>query len=114
MFSYLLELAKQENEPNRYAHSEEYDELYNELDRKTLIVDILEKQLGCSLEVIAKLRKANYIYRNDGMVFGFIGINFNDEDKLILYNDDECNIFTSDLRLADHKKTWWLKKDKSE
>jgi len=74
----------------------------------------LEEELGCQLEVIKKLRKTNYIYRDDGVGFGFIGINFNDEDKLILYNDDECNTFTSDLRLVDYKKTWWLREDKSE
>ena len=74
----------------------------------------LEEELGCQIDVIAKLRKANYIYRDDGVGFGFIGINFNDEDKLILYNDDECNTFTSDLRLVDYKKTWFLRKDKSE
>jgi len=74
----------------------------------------LQEELGCPLEEITKLRKANYIYRDDGVVFGFIGINFNDEDKLILYNDDECNTFTSNLRLSDYKKTWFLRKDKSE
>lgn len=74
----------------------------------------LKEELGCSLEIIAKLRKANYIYRDDDICFGFIGINFNDEDKLILYNDDECNIFTSDLKLSDYGKKFWLKKDKSE
>lgn len=74
----------------------------------------LEEEIGCSVDVIAKLRKANYIYRDDDIVFGFIGINFNDEDKLILYNDDEWNTFTSDLKLVDYKKTWFLRKDKSE
>ena len=74
----------------------------------------LEEGIGCPVDVIAKLRKTNYIYRDDGIVFGFIGINFNDEDKLILYNDDEWNTFTSDLRLIDYKKTWFLRKDKSE
>lgn len=74
----------------------------------------LEEEIDCPLDVIGKLRKANYIYRDDGVVFGFIGINFNDDDKLILYNDDECNIFTSDLRLKDYKKTWWLKEERSE
>lgn len=73
----------------------------------------LEKQISCPLEVVGKLRQTSYIYRDDGIGFGFIGINFNDEDKLILYNDDECNIFTSDLRLADYQKTWFLKKDKT-
>ncbi len=86
------------------------EKVYNKLGQ----LEDLEEELGCQLEVIKKLRKANYIYRDDGVGFGFIGINFNDEDKLILYNDDECNTFTSDLRLADYKKTWWLKEDKSE
>lgn len=77
-------------------------------------IENLEEEIGFPLEVIGKLRKANHIYRDDGLVFGFIGINFNDEDKLILYNDDEYNIFTSDLKLADYKKKFWLREDKSE
>ncbi len=60
----------------------------------------LKEELGCPLEVIVKLRKTNYIYRDDGLVFGFISINFNDEDKLILYNDDEYNMFTRNVRKA--------------
>ena len=94
-----------------------YDTCYKQLDsalEELSQYKQLEEQIGCPLEVVGKLRKANHIYRDDGLAFGFIGINFNDEDKLILYNDDECNIFTSDLRLTDHKKTWWLKEDKSE
>ena len=61
----LLSLAKQENEPNRYAHSEEYDKLFNELDDKTMMVDELENSLGCSLkdaiEFIRLLKKTYYI-----------------------------------------------------
>ena len=90
--------------------SNEFDNICDEL----INYKNYEEQLGYPLEVIVKLKKANYIYRDDGIVFGFIGINFNDEDKLILYNDDECNTFTSDLKLTDYKITWWLKKDRSE
>ena len=64
------------------------------------------------LEIYKKLEKTNYIYREDGLAFGFIGINFNDECKLILYNEDKQDMFTSDLKLSDYKKTWWLKGDK--
>ena len=95
---------------NRYEPISTTREINNKLGK----LEDLEEELGCPLEVIKKLRKANYIYRDDGLEFGFIGINFNDEDKLMLYNDDEWNTFTSDLRLADYKKTWWLKEDKSE
>lgn len=53
MFYDLLSLAKQESEPNRYAHSEEYDKLHDELDRKTMMVDELEENLsGYSLDVV--------------------------------------------------------------
>ena len=87
---------------------------YSECVEKLGKLEDIEEQLGCPLEIISKLRKANYIYRDDGLSFCFIGIDFNDEDKLILYNDDEWDTFTSYLRLADYKKTWWLKEDKSE
>ena len=83
-------------------------------EEKNVMYKQLREQLGCPLELIAKLKKANYIYRDDGLEFGFIGINFNDEDKLILYDDDEWNTFTSDLRLSDYNKTWWLREDKRE
>ena len=53
----LLSLADQENEHNRYAHSEEYNKLYDELDRKTIIIDELENQLGCPLDVLIKALK---------------------------------------------------------
>lgn len=112
MLSDLLELARQENEPNRYAHSEEYDKLYNELDRKTFVVDCLEKRIGCSLEVIlAALEKGIYNeyycyippYRLREVDI-FTRENF--------YYDDETNGFT--VKLSDYKKTWWLKEDRSE
>jgi len=94
-------LTEKTNENYRFVDGTIY---VHEVVTKLGELEDLEEQIGCPLEVLGKLRQANYIYRDDGVVFGFIGINFNDEDKLILYNDDECNIFTSDLRLADYKK----------
>ena len=56
MLDNLLDLAKEENEPNRYTYSEEYNKLYNELDSKTLIIDELEKELGCPIDVYVKIQ----------------------------------------------------------
>ncbi len=49
----LLSLAKEESESNRYDNSDEYKKLYDELDRKTRMVDELEENLSnYSLNVV--------------------------------------------------------------
>ena len=71
-------------------------------------IEVIKQDLEV-LELYKKLEKTNYIYREDGLIFGFIGINFNDECKLLLYNEDNQDMFTSDLKLSDYNKTWKLK-----
>lgn len=106
MLDELLDLAKQENEPNRYAHSEEYNKLYDELDRKTLIIDELEEQLGCPLEVREKALQQGYIYNGFTKLL-YICCRY-DENGCYLTNS--CNKYY----LKEYKITWWLKEDKSE
>lgn len=118
MLSDLLYLAKQENEPNRYAHSEEYDKLYDELDSKTLVIDELEGNLGCPLDVLGKIILQKYffdIYGNKrdtdiGYVKGREDIVLNlDEWKDKFWVGKDTVIY-----LNGYKKTWWLKADRSE
>lgn len=67
----------------------------------------LEKQLGCPLEVVFKALKQDYIYTKNGkhsrIEFGTYGFEW-----CICYG------LRTQIRVADYKKTWWLKEDKSE
>lgn len=67
----------------------------------------LEEQLGCPLEVIFKALKQDYIYTKSGkhsrIEFGTYGFEW-----CICYG------LRTQIRVADYKKTWWLKEDKSE
>lgn len=134
----LLSLAKEESEPNRYANSEEYDRLFNELDSKTLIIDELEEKLGCPLDVFIKLLFEQKIWIEvDDEMYLTENIDFSIELELqedetwintledygeaefwawYIYNKNYTDHYTDHvvLRLKDYKKTWWLKKDKSE
>lgn len=120
MFYDLLSLAKEESEPNRYAHSEEYDRLFDELDSKTLIIDELEEKLGCPLDVLGKVILQKYFYDIYGnKIDTDIGyINQNGITILVMSVEEweEGKYCDRDLAryLKDYKKTWWLKEDRSE
>ena len=114
----LLDLAKQENEPNRFAHSEEYNNLYNELDNKTLIVDEIEKVLGCPLEVIERLFRQDFVYFKYPANVQIMKVKV---IKGLSYGSNPGWYFTGvydnvdfiHASLRDYKKTWWLKEDRS-
>jgi len=107
----LLDLAKEESEPNRHAHSEEYNKLYDELDTKTLIIDELEEQVECPLDIVFKaLTNGDYYGENaDWMSWSAVDLHQNLEGDYVLYTFDEQCLFTK-----DYKKTWWLKEDRNE
>lgn len=110
----LLDLAKQENEPNRFAHSEEYNKLYNELDDKTLIIDILEKDWGCPLEVLFKAR--NGFYTNVGYISPEHIYNIDIKNQTIEFEWlTEDGYWDEDglVEFEKYKKNWWLNEDGS-
>lgn len=82
-------------------------EFINKLGR----LEDLEEQLGCPLEVVLKALQ-NGIYYEDVancMKYIVVDLHFSLEGDFVLYfDDDEC------LLARNYKKTWWLKKDKSE
>lgn len=84
---YILKTQERENENARYKQ--------------------LEEQLGCPLEVVFKALKQDYIYTKSGkhsrIEFGVYGFEW-----CICYG------LRTQIRVDDYKKTWWLKKDKSE
>lgn len=127
MLSDLLSLARQENEPNRYAHSEEYDKLHDELDRKTFIVDELEERAGCSLEVLYRINFHKQIYIDTYVVQRPSGTNMTINPGMysvrgvdILNNQIQCIAQYSDcymefyVPIYEYKVDWFLKEDKSE
>lgn len=67
----------------------------------------LEAELGCSLDVVFKALNQDYIYTKRGM---------RQYIELGIYGMEWCICYglKVQLRTADYKKTWWLKKDKSE
>jgi hypothetical protein len=82
--------------------------LQNAYDKLGKLED-LEEQLGCPLEVFVKALK-NGIYYDDKFehpVFILDKDNFKTKDYHLL-------VTGTIVYLKDYKKTWWLKKDKSE
>jgi hypothetical protein len=67
----------------------------------------LEEQIGCPLDVVVKALKQDYFYTKSGkhsrLEFGTYGFEW-----------CICYELRTQIRVADYKKTWWLKEDKSE
>lgn len=74
-------------------------------------IENFEKALGIDITVLQKLREDAWIVRDNGEKLQVIGIDFNTDDSLILYNEDNQEMFTSDLHLNDYGKTWALTKE---
>lgn len=71
----------------------------------------LEEQLGCPLEVVFKALQNGVYYEDiaNCMKYMPVDLHLNLEGEYVLYFDDEEYLLTK-----NYKKTWWLKKDKSE
>lgn len=69
----------------------------------------LEEELGCPLEVIFKALKEG-IYHNEKLEHPVLIL---DEDSF-KENNLSLLIVGTIVYLKDYKKTWWLKKDRSE
>ena len=70
----------------------------------------LEEQIGCPLEVVFKAIYSGiyYIYPNGNIVL-------ERSFKLNHYSSGWCLIKPKlNFKLEDYKKTWWLKRDRSE
>ena len=67
----------------------------------------LEEQLGCPLEIVFKAIKQGYVWTKDNTI-----------NRTELKYDTKANDFywnwNFDCYFKNYKKTWWLKKDKSE
>ena len=106
----LLDLRVEENEPARYQHSEEYYELYYKLDDMTRLMDELTEKIGCPLDVYWKLHTQAHIYDIIGTPLRILRVT-TDTVAVRPEKFKEGHCF---YPLADYKKSWFLKKDKSE
>lgn len=80
------------------------------VDNKLGKLEDLEEEIGCPLEVVIKALKEGiyYIYPNGNIVL-------ERSFKLNHYSSGWCLIKPKlNFKLEDYKKTWWLKRDKSE
>lgn len=80
----------------------------------------LSKQVGCPLEVYVKLRYNTPIFDESGC-WGILNyIDYNEKLKVyymevVFFSKKEgCKNYVRSFLLADYKKTWFLRKDKSE
>ena len=108
--SELIVMAREENEPNRYCHSDEYEKLYNKVEHKSLLIDEIEDKIGCPVEVRCKLYDGNYVYTKDGEKWI---ITFNDETHFIAVYS-KATSHDRKFTYSDYKIAWWLKPDKSK
>lgn len=87
---------------------------YNEqIIHKLGQLEDLEDELGCPLEVVFKAKKNGVHIKIDDEEIDIEGW------KLSIYLKEQCFIinemlFKTKLPFSDHKKTWWLKSDRSE
>lgn len=71
----------------------------------------LEEEIGCPLEVLFRAL-GNGVYYEDAanhMRFMVVDLHIYLDGEYVLYFDDEEYVLTK-----NYKKTWWLRKDKSE
>ena len=106
-------VAKQQRQNEADDEENEwFDSNIEALEKAEKDLEVLEnfkKALGIDLAVLQELRKREWIVRGDnGEKLQVIGINFNTDNSLILYDEENQEMFTSDLRLEDYGKTWVL------
>ena len=98
----LIELAKEENEPNRIDNSNEYKELFNKVDDKSMKIDEIEKELEIDLITLFKAIKQGYIYKKlgDGSI---------DKVNIDMLNFEEgfkCAIFSKTYAEGNYKQCY--------
>lgn len=93
--------------PDYVASSEEL------IYAKLCELEDLEEQIGCPLEVVFKaLTNGVYVkdFPNESNTLKMFGLNLtNIENEWYMITK-----FYANVKVKDYKKTWWLRKDKSE
>lgn len=108
------------SEMDKYRRDELYDKCKGEfkaLKKKLSDAENLEKELGIEISVLIKLFKklnSGSIYTDDDFKHGFVWNIDVEKHTLMISNLDFWQTESKTYNFCDYKKTWWLKKDKSE
>ena len=89
-------------------YCEAYEQIKADLDELNKYKK-LEKQIGCPLEVRCELYSNKTIYTADGDGFLITDLFYD-----LFIAEAEYDFRTKEFKYSDHKKTWWLKADRSE
>ena len=90
-----------------------YSTQYDKLCEMCRTIDLIEQELGITLEVLFKALKEGIMINNNGILRNLSGIE-------LRYNSYfECWFFeygmgTAKVKLKDYGKTWWLEKPKDK
>lgn len=113
--STLIDLSIEENRSYRFDNSDEYKEIYNRVDDKSIIIDCMEEDLNCPLDVLFKAKEQQKIWTIDQWCSVEKIIVWDKSRKHKAYIDVKCDNGLHILAsITDYKKSWWLKEDKSE
>lgn len=116
----LIDLSIEENRSYRFDNSDEYKEIYNRVDDKSIEIDEIEEEIGISIPDFYKICKAKYIWAeigldltnrfNEFVLFDIKG--FDVELNRILLKENKYNLNSIPFNM--YKICFWLRKDKSE
>lgn len=96
----------------QHAYTKEMEQLETGL-QELAQYRALAEQIGCPLDVLAKLVLQNCFYDGNKYIRADIGFVNEEEDKEAGYRVGE-SAMGEDFWIKDYKKTWWLKQDRSE
>lgn len=101
----LYNFIKQ-SEYSKVAYSARFENLYNKLYRETVIVDAVQSELSCPLQVFVELHNRAFIYDREGNPLKVLQVL---ADTVVVKRLPGEKLF---LPLEDYKKYFWLRKDK--
>ena len=106
----MSRLTEKNKFDTHYSISISKNLLQSAYDKLGKLEDI-EENLGCPLDVVFKALQNGVYYEDvaNRMKYMVVDLHLNVEGEYVLYFDDEEHLLTK-----NYKKTWWLKKDKSE
>ena len=105
-----IDMFQDYKETNDDDFCKDVNEMVEALDTIKDVVD-LQKQLECSLDVLVRAIQDGVYYEDVANCMQYLPVDLRfslDGDFILFCNDDEY------LLVKNYKKTWWLKKDKSE
>ena len=113
----LIKLAIEENKfvfSYNFDNSDEYKEIYNRVDNKSRIIDCMEEDLNCLLDVLFKAIQQGKIWWHEQWCKIFIVAIY--EESTRPYIEVICKDYEYHrlVFIDDYKKSWWLREDKSE